>query len=104
MLRIKKNDIVAVIAGKDKGKQGKVIQVLAAENKVLVEGVNQVKKHRRRTQQDQQHAGIVQMDRPIAFSNLMVVCKGCNGPVRTAFLVQKDNTKTRVCKKCNEPL
>ena len=102
MLRIRKGDMVAVLAGKDRGKQAKVIRVFPSINKALVEGINYVKKHKRRTQQDQQHAGIVSVEQPIAVSNLMVVCKNCGKPVRTTFVVQKDNTKARLCKKCNE--
>ncbi|MFH0877845.1 MAG: 50S ribosomal protein L24 [Candidatus Omnitrophota bacterium] len=104
MNKIVKGDTVAVIAGKDKGKQGKVMRLVTESGRAIVEGVNYVKKHRRRSQQDQQHAGIVQMEAPIALSNLKVVCKNCNAPVRVAFSVLKDKTKARVCKKCNETL
>lgn len=80
------------------------MRVLLASRRAIVEGINYVKKHRRRTQQEQQHAGIVQMEAPIALSNLKVVCKNCNAAVRVAFTVLKDKTKARTCKKCNETL
>lgn len=104
MNRIRKGDTVAVIAGKDKGKQGKVMHVFFPTRKALVEGINYVKKHRRRTQQEQQHAGIVQIEAPIALSNLKVVCKNCNAAVKVGFTILKDKTKARICKKCNEVL
>jgi large subunit ribosomal protein L24 len=104
MFKIRKGDMVSVLAGRDKGKQGKVMRMVTAECRVLVEGINYVKKHKRRTQQDQQHTGIVQMEAPIAVSNLMIVCKNCNAPTKVGFSVQKDNTKTRICKKCSEAI
>jgi len=99
MLRIRKNDIVSVIAGKDKGKKGKVLTVL--KDKVLVEGINFVKKHQRRTQQDQQ-GGIIQKEAPIHISNVMLFCKRCNKPVKTKSIVLSDKSKARACKFCQE--
>jgi len=90
------------MVGKDKGKQGKVIHVYPVVRKALVEGVNYVKKHKRRTQQEQQHTGIVQMEKPLALANLMVVCKNCNTAAKVGFAISKDKTKSRICKKCNE--
>ncbi|MDD5019490.1 MAG: 50S ribosomal protein L24 [Candidatus Omnitrophica bacterium] len=102
MQKIRKGDTVAVITGKDKGKKGKVLRVLPEAGKVLVEGINFVKKHQRKTRQDQQEAGIVQVERPVYVSNLMVVCKNCQVPARVGFSILKDKTKARICKKCNE--
>ena len=102
MIRIRKDDMVVVITGKDKGKQGKVVRVDVADARALVEGVNTVIKHRRRTQQEQQHEGRVKMERPIALSNLKLICKNCNAAAKVGFQVMKDKTKSRVCKKCNE--
>jgi large subunit ribosomal protein L24 len=102
MIRIRKDDMVVVTAGKDKGKQGKVVRVDVLNGKALVEGVNTVIKHRRRTQQEQQHEGRVKMERPIALSNLMLICKNCNVAAKVGFQILKDQTKVRVCKKCNE--
>jgi len=101
MFRIKKNDTVQAIKGKDKGKKGRVLEVFAERGRALVEGVNMVKKHKRKTQQDQQ-GGIVSIESPIALSNIMLVCKHCNRPSRVGFSVSKDGTKTRVCKACKE--
>ncbi len=78
--------------------------VLPELSKALVEGINYVKKAKRRTSQEQQHSGIVQMEKPISISNLAVVCKSCNSPVKVGFSVLKDKTKTRICKKCNEAI
>ena len=104
MLKIRKGDTVAVTTGKDKGKQGKVMHVLPEIGRALVEGINYVKKHKRRTQQEQQHTGIVQIEKPIALSNLKVVCKSCNAAVKVGFSILKDKTKVRICKKCNEAI
>ncbi|MDD5618180.1 MAG: 50S ribosomal protein L24 [Candidatus Omnitrophica bacterium] len=101
MYRIRKNDAVSVIAGKDKGKKGKVLSVSPDSGRALVEGVNFVKKHMRRTQQDQK-GGIVHKEMPIHLSNLMLVCKRCNKPVRIKFSYLKDGSKTRNCKSCGE--
>jgi large subunit ribosomal protein L24 len=102
MFKIRRGDTVAVMSGKDRGKQGKVIHVYPLGGKALVEGINYVKKHKRRTQQDQQHAGIVQLEKPIALANLRVVCKNCDAATKVSFTVLKDKTKARICKKCNE--
>ena len=99
MLRIKKNDIVAVIAGRDKGKKGKVLQIFPDEFRALVENIHLVKKARRRTQQNQQ-GGIVDIEAKIHLSNLMLICKQCDKPVRFRTAVLKDGTRVRECKKC----
>lgn len=101
MFRIKKNDNVAVIAGRDKGKKGRIIAVFPEIDRALVEGINFVKVHKRKTQQDQQ-GGIMQKEAPIHLSNLMLVCKQCNKPVRVGFSVLKDGSKNRACKSCGE--
>lgn len=103
MLSIKKDDNVAVIAGRDKGKKGRVISVFPQTNRALVEGVNFVKKHMRKTQQDQQ-GGIVQKEMTIHLSNLMLVCKRCNKPVRFGQSSLKDGSKIRICKSCKETI
>ena len=103
MLRIKKNDIVMVTSGKDKGKTGKVLHVFYQESRVLVEGINKAKKHMRRTQENQQ-GGIVEVERPLSLSNVMYYCKNCNRPVRLGFSIAKDAAKVRVCKRCKQTL
>ena len=99
MLRIKKNDIVAVISGKDKGKRGKVLEIFPHESRAVVENINLVKKARRRTQQNQK-GGIVDIEAAIHLSNVMIICKQCDKPTRFRVTVLKDGAKIRECKKC----
>ena len=101
MLTVRRNDTVYVTTGKDKGKKGKVLRLLAAEKRAIIEGINLVKKHKRRTQQDQQ-GGVVSIESPISISNLMVVCKHCGKPARVGVKVLEDKTRSRYCKSCKE--
>lgn len=103
MTKIRKNDTVQVIKGKDRGKKGKVIQVFHDTRRLLVEGVNTVKKHKRQTRQDQA-GGIVSIELPLRVENVMLFCKQCNRPVRTGVAVLKDQSKARVCRRCKETL
>jgi len=99
--KIKKNDIVYVLSGKDKGKTGKVFRVNARAGKAFVEGINYVKKHMRKTKQEQQ-GGIVQKESPIRLSNIAPLCKTCNKPARMGISTLADGTKSRFCKRCKE--
>lgn len=99
MIKIKKNDIVEIIAGKDKGKKGKVLRVFPKIQKAVVENINIIKKARRKTQEDQK-GGIVEIETPLNLSNLMLVCKQCSKRIRTKISVLKDGAKIRECKKC----
>jgi large subunit ribosomal protein L24 len=99
--KIKKNDIVYVLAGRDRGKTGKVFRVIERDERALVEGINYVKKHARKTRQDQQ-GGIVQKESPIHLSNLAPVCKTCNKPARVGISTLTDGTKSRFCRRCKE--
>jgi large subunit ribosomal protein L24 len=101
MQKIRKGDTVVAIKGKDRGKRGRVLSLLGDQKKALVEGINLFKKHRRRTQQDQQ-GGIVSIERPLAISNLMLVCKQCNRPTRVGILIAADKGKQRFCRLCKE--
>lgn len=101
MFKIKRGDTVQAVKGNDRGKKGKVLKILPKEQRAIVEGINLVKKHRRRTPQDQQ-GGIASIEAPVSLSNLMPFCKNCNRPTRVGFTILKDNTKSRFCKKCNE--
>lgn len=101
MLKIRRNDIVQCRAGRDKGKRGKVLSVFPKENRAIVEGVNFIKRHTRKTREDQQ-GGIIQKEAPIHISNLMVFCNKCNKPTRLKFALLKDKRKMRICKRCNE--
>lgn len=103
MFRIRKNDTVMIMKGKDRGKTGRVMQVFPKDMKAIVEGRNLVKKHVRRTRQEQQ-VGIIQVESPIHFSNIMPVCPKCNKPVRIKFAVQPDGSKMRICGKCKEAI
>jgi large subunit ribosomal protein L24 len=103
MLRIKKNDKVIIIAGKDKGKSGKVLKVFPKDARVIVEKINIVKKAKRRTQQDQQ-GGFVELEAPIHISNVMLADKKTNRPVRCGASILKDGTKVRVAKGSDEVL
>ncbi len=101
MLRIKKNDQVMVIAGKDKGKTGKVLQILPEQQRAVVEHINLVKKAQRKTQQNQQ-GGFVNIEMPIHISNIMLVDKKTNQPTRFGVSILKDGSRVRVSKKSKE--
>ena len=101
-LRIKKDDKVKVIAGKDKGTVSKVLAVLPEENRAIVENVNMVKKHMRARSQQQQ-GGILEREASIHLSNLMIYCDSCKKGVRFG-VDTKNNEKIRVCKKCGGKL
>ncbi|WKY48445.1 50S ribosomal protein L24 [Eubacteriaceae bacterium ES3] len=100
-MHVKKDDIVVVITGKDKGKKGKVIQSFPKESKVLVENINMITKHKKPTQQMQQ-GGIVTQEGKIDASKVMLFCEKCNRGVRTGHKFLADGKKVRFCKKCNE--
>jgi len=103
MLGIKKNDLVMVLAGKNRGKSGKVLKVMPSKGRAIVQSVNFVKKHRkRRKQQDQ--SGIIEQEASIAISNLNIMCKRCNKPTRIGRDILKDGSKVRFCRKCDEVL
>jgi large subunit ribosomal protein L24 len=103
MTRIRKNDNVMVIKGRDRGKTGRVMRVLSGEMKAIIEGRNLVKKHSRKSQKNPQ-GGIIQIESPVQLSNLMPVCPKCNKPVRVGSLIEKDGKKLRICKRCKEAL
>ena len=101
MIKIRKNDTVLVLAGRDKGKTGKVLAVLPDNGRAIVEGINFVKRHTRKTSQDQQ-GGIIQKESPIILSNIALFCKGCNRPTKVGVSILQDGSKSRFCKRCNE--
>jgi len=100
-LRIRKDDTVLVIAEKDKGKIGKVKRVYPKTMRVLVEGVNIVKRHMR-ARGPNVPSGIVEMEAPIHISNVKLVCTSCGEPTRVGFTFLEDGRKVRICKKCGE--
>ena len=99
--RIKKDDKVKVIAGKDKGKIGKVLKVNRKKNRVLVENVNMVKRHAKPSAQNRQ-GGIIEGEAPIHWSNLMLMCSKCMAPTRIKIQRLDDGKKVRACGKCDE--
>jgi large subunit ribosomal protein L24 len=103
MQRVKSGDTVEVIAGKDVGERGEVIEVRPKEDRVVVRGVNILKRHRKARQAGRQQvpAQIVEFEGPIHLSNVMVVCPSCDKRTRVGFRVREDGFKTRVCRKCN---
>ncbi|MFQ5540573.1 MAG: 50S ribosomal protein L24 [Candidatus Binatia bacterium] len=102
-MNIRKNDSVMVIAGKERGKTGKVLRVIPEEGVAFIERVNLVKRHSR-PRGPQQPGGIVEKEASIHASNLMVMCDKCNAPVRVGRKVLADGEKVRVCRRCSEPL
>jgi len=102
-MNIKKGDTVTVIAGKDAGKKGKVLKVVPADSRVVVEGINKAKKHQRPSRSLPQ-GGILQIESPLHVSNVMLLCNKCNKPTRGAKKVLDNAQKVRVCKKCGEIL
>ena len=99
-MHIKTNDMVIVIAGKDKGKQGKVMSADPDAKKVLVEGINVAKRHKKPRKQGEP-GGIISKETPIYANKVMRVCPKCSEPTRPAHRINKDGSKVRVCKKCN---
>lgn len=99
---LKKGDQVKVIAGKDKGKTGKIVKTVADKDRVIVEKVNLVKKHQKPDQKSK--GGIVEKEGSIHLSNVMYLCGKCNKPTRVGIKFLQDGKKTRVCNKCEEIL
>jgi large subunit ribosomal protein L24 len=102
-MKIRKEDNVLVIAGKDKGKKGKIRFVYPRQNRVLIEGVNMIKTHSRARQQVKQ-AGLIEREAPINISNVMLVCTRCNKPARVGFKILDDGRKMRICRSCKEAI
>ena len=100
---IRRNDEVRIITGRDKGKQGRVLRVMPDEGKVLVEHVMMVKKNVRPNPQRNIKGGIAEQESPVSISNVMLMCKSCNRPVRVGHEHHGDR-HVRVCKKCGATL
>jgi large subunit ribosomal protein L24 len=98
---IRKNDNVMVIAGKDRGKTGRIIKVLPGENRAIVERINLVKRHLR-PRSPQQPGGIVEKEASIHLSNIMMMCDPCNAPVRIGSKRLADGKKVRICRRCGQ--
>ena len=98
-MSIKKGDVVVVLSGKDKGKQGKILEVMPKEGKVVVEKINVVSRHTKPRKQGDQ-GGILKKEAPIYACKVQRVCPKCGKPTRAAHKVQADGKKVRICKKC----
>ncbi len=98
---IKKNDLVMVTTGKEKGKSGRVLKVLPEKEKVIVEKINFVKRHTRPHGQ-QRRGGIIEKESPLHISNVMLLCEKCNRPVRIRHRVVEGGREVRVCHRCGE--
>lgn len=97
-MKLIKGDLVKIVRGKDKGKTGKIEKVFTKEEKVLVEGVNQFKRHVKARQQGQQ-SEIVTITKPLGIANVALICPKCKEQTRVGYVISKE-TKQRICKKC----
>ena len=102
-MQIRKNDSVMIIAGKERGKTGKVLRVLLDKDAAIIERVNLIKRHTR-PKGPQQPGGIVEKEASIHASNLMIMCDKCNAPVRIGRKILADGNKIRICRRCGEAL
>ncbi len=102
-VHVRRGDTVGVIAGKERGKRGKVLRILRDRGRVLVEKINMVKKHQRPTQKVRQ-GGIIEREGPLALSNVLLICSRCDRPVRSGMKILTDGRKIRVCKRCGESI
>ena len=100
-LRIRQNDTVEVISGRDRGKRAKVQRVLPGKDRLMVEGVNMVKRHQRASATVRQ-AGIITKEAPLHVSNTKLVCTQCNKAVRVGFQFLEDGRKIRFCRSCKQ--
>ena len=111
---IKKGDTVEVISGEDKGSRGTVHQVLLGKdesgkpdpsrNRVIISGVNIIKKHQRRTGDVRTQVGIIEREAPVHLSNVALVCPHCSRATRVGYQIQADGSKVRICKRCQETI
>jgi large subunit ribosomal protein L24 len=103
MSHVRRGDTVAVIAGRERGKRGKVLRVLPDTGRVVVEKVNMMKKHQKPTQKLRQ-GGIIEREAALALSNVLLVCGRCDQPSRAGIKVLGDGRKVRVCRRCGETI
>ena len=97
---IRKNDNVVVTTGKDRGKRGRVVRVVAEKNRLVVEGVNMIKRHTRANPQKNVKGGVVEREAPLHASNVQLVCPECGEPTRIGKKILGDGRKVRICRKC----
>jgi large subunit ribosomal protein L24 len=103
MAHVRRGDTVAVIAGRERGKRGKVLRVLPEASRVVVEKINMMKKHQRPTQKLRQ-GGIIEREASLALSNVLLVCGRCDKPSRAGIKILGDGRKVRVCRRCGETI
>jgi large subunit ribosomal protein L24 len=104
MQRIKRGDTVEVIAGEERGNRGEVHLVHPDRKRVVIHGINLVKKHQRRTGQVRTQTGIIEFEAPVDSSNVQPVCPGCDLPTRVGYDTTADGRKVRICRRCGQPL
>jgi large subunit ribosomal protein L24 len=100
-VHVKKNDLVMVVSGREKGKSGRILKVMPDKEKILVEKINFVKRHSR-PHGKQRQGGILEKEAPLHLSNVMPLCEKCNKPVRLGHRVVEGDKKARYCRKCGE--
>jgi large subunit ribosomal protein L24 len=101
--RVRKNDTVMVIAGRERGKTGKVLRVIPETGRVVIERLNLIKRHSK-PRGAASPGGIVEKEAPLDISNVMIFCERCNAPVRAGIKTAADGDKSRVCRRCGESL
>ena len=102
--RLRKNDTVIIIAGKDRGRQGKILKILPAKSRVIVERVNMIKRHTRPNPSKNVKGGIVEKEGSLPISNVQLLCPACNKGTRIGHKVLPDGSKERVCRRCGNTL
>jgi len=100
-LSLRKNDNVVVLAGRDRGKRGRVLSVAPAKSRVVVEGVNMIKRHTKPNPQRNIKGGVVEREGTIALASVQVVCPECGRPTRVGHRLMGDGRKVRICRKCD---
>jgi large subunit ribosomal protein L24 len=101
--KLKKNDMVMVVVGRDRGKTGKVMRVIPESGRVIVERLNLVKRHSK-PRGATSPGGIIEKEAPLQISNVMFFCERCNAPVRIGYKLAGDGSKSRICRRCKEAL
>lgn len=103
-MKLKKGDSVKVLSGKYRGKTGAILKVFPKKNTAIVEKVNIVKKHKKKSQNDKDPGGIIEVEAPFSVSKLMLICKNCGKFARIGFKIDEKGKKTRICKRCNKEI
>jgi large subunit ribosomal protein L24 len=103
MRKIRRDDQVLITSGKERGKLGQVREVLVSRQRVVVQGLNMVKRHQRQ-RSEREPAGIIEKEAPIHMSNVKLICRACQKPARVGFRVRSDGVKVRVCRLCGEDM